>query len=47
LAHQQLATEGLFNLWRVQRLALDRWAADLQRQGVPRPDWQLPRPERY
>jgi hypothetical protein len=47
LAHQPLAAEGLFSLWRVQRLALDRWAAALERQGAPRPDWQLPRPERY
>ena len=47
LAHQALAAEGLFSLWRVQRLALDRWAAALERQGAPRPDWQLPRPERY
>ncbi len=47
LAHQQLAAEGLFNLWRVQRIALDRWAAGLERQGVLKPDWQLPRPERY
>jgi 4-amino-4-deoxy-L-arabinose transferase-like glycosyltransferase len=47
LAHQPLATEGLFQLWRVQRLTLDRWAAALERKGVSAADWQLPRPERY
>jgi len=47
LAHQPVATEGLFQLWRVQRLTLDRWAAALERRGVPSADWQLPRPERY
>ena len=47
LAHQPLAAAGLFDLWRVRRLDLERWAAALQLDGVPGPDWQRPRPERY
>ena len=47
LPHQQLASEGLYRLWRVQRSALARQAAALQQSGVPGPDWQQPRPERY
>ena len=47
LPHQPLAQEGLFALWRVPRLALDRWAASLRAAGAPPPDWQEPRPERY
>ena len=47
LPHQHLASEGLFSLWRVPRPALDRWAIGLRGQGLPVPDWQLPRPERY
>ena len=47
LAHQSLAREGLYQLWRVPRQALDRWAAGLRAAGVPGPDWQRPRPERY
>jgi len=47
LPHQGLASEGLFSLWRVPRQALDRWAIALKARGVPAPDWQLPRPERY
>ena len=47
LPHQRLATQGLFALWRVPRQALQRWAIELKAQGVPAPDWQLPRPERY
>jgi hypothetical protein len=47
LPHQQLATQGLYRLWRVPRAALARQAAALQQAGVPGPDWQQPRPERY
>ena len=47
LPHQPLAQEGLFALWRVPRLELDRWAARLRAAGTPAPDWQRPRPERY
>ena len=47
LPHQPLAAAGLFSLWRVPRPALDRWASTLRSKGVPAPDWQLPRPERY
>jgi hypothetical protein len=47
LAHQTLAADGLFSLWRVPRQSLDQWATQLKRAGVPPPDWQQPRPERY
>ena len=47
LAHQPLAQEGLFALWRVPRQALDQWAQRLRAVGLPPPDWQQPRPERY
>ncbi|WP_010303854.1 glycosyltransferase family 39 protein [Synechococcus sp. CB0101] len=47
LSHQALASEGLFELWRVPRQALDQWAAQLKRAGTPPADWQQPRPERY
>jgi 4-amino-4-deoxy-L-arabinose transferase-like glycosyltransferase len=46
-AHQLLARHGLYALWRVQRSDLDRQAASLRAAGVPAPDWQRPRPERY
>jgi hypothetical protein len=47
LVHQPLAQEGLFALWRVPRQALDQWAQRLRAAGLPPPDWQQPRPERY
>ncbi len=47
LPHQLLGGEGLFQLWRVPRPALQRWAASLKSQGIAAPDWQRPRPERY
>lgn len=47
LRHQALASEGLFDLWRVPRQALDQWAAQLKRSDAPPADWQQPRPERY
>ncbi|MCP9817294.1 glycosyltransferase family 39 protein [Synechococcus sp. GreenBA-s] len=47
LPHERLGSEGLYQLWRVPRPALQRRAAQLRRAGVPAPDWQLPRPERY
>jgi hypothetical protein len=47
LVHKPLAQDGLFSLWRVPRQALDQWAQRLRAAGVPPPDWQQPRPERY
>ncbi len=47
LPHERLGSEGLYQLWRVERLRLQRRAAELRQAGVPAPDWQLPRPERY
>jgi hypothetical protein len=47
LVHQSLAADGLFALWRVPRQSLNAWAQQLRGAGVPPPDWQLPRPERY
>jgi 4-amino-4-deoxy-L-arabinose transferase-like glycosyltransferase len=47
LPHQPLASSGLYRLWRVPRGALEQKAAALRRAGVPGPDWQRPRPERY
>jgi hypothetical protein len=47
LAHQPLGSDGLYRLWRVQRTDLQRWLEALRRRGLPGPDWQRPRPERY
>jgi len=47
LPHQLVDQQGLFALWRVQRMDLQRWSDGLRRQGFPGPDWQRPRPERY
>ena len=47
LPHLLLAHHGLYALWRVQRSDLARHAASLRVAGVPGPDWQRPRPERY
>ena len=47
LPHQPLAAFGLYQLWRVDRLALRRWAAAVGRSGAPAADWRRPRPERY
>ena len=47
LAHQPLGSDGLYRLWRVQRTDLQRWVEALRRRGLPGPDWQRPRPERY
>ncbi|MCP9774124.1 glycosyltransferase family 39 protein [Cyanobium sp. WAJ14-Wanaka] len=44
--HQQLASQGLYRLWRIQRTDL-QGQAELLLQGGQRPDWDLPRPERY
>jgi 4-amino-4-deoxy-L-arabinose transferase-like glycosyltransferase len=43
---EQLASAGIYRLWRLDRRRLERRAAELRRAGV-RPDWQDPRPERY
>ena len=47
LVHQPLGSDGLYRLWRVQRTDLQRWVEALGRRGLPGPDWQRPRPERY
>lgn len=47
LRHQLLARHGLYALWRVSRTDLDAHGASLRRRGLPGPDWQRPRPERY
>lgn len=46
LAPQLLQRSGIYQLWRLQRDALERRAEGLSRSGVS-PDWQQPRPERY
>lgn len=46
LAPIPLAQAGLYRLWRLERSALERRAAELARGGI-RPRWQQPRPERY
>ncbi|MFM1812989.1 MAG: hypothetical protein RLZZ336_1927 [Cyanobacteriota bacterium] len=46
LAPTPLAQAGLYRLWRLERSALERRAAELAREGI-RPRWQEPRPERY
>jgi hypothetical protein len=47
LPHRELSREGLYRLWRVQRLDLQRWVAGLSAHQRIAPDWQRPRPERY
>jgi len=42
----ELARNGLYRLWRLDRRRLERRAAELAAEGVA-PTWQLPRPERY
>ncbi|MFZ9621231.1 MAG: ArnT family glycosyltransferase [Prochlorococcaceae cyanobacterium] len=42
----ELARNGLYRLWRLDRRRLEQRAAELAAQGVE-PTWQLPRPERY
>ena len=46
LAPVPLAQAGLYRLWRLDRSALERRAAQLAQGGI-RPRWQEPRPERY
>jgi 4-amino-4-deoxy-L-arabinose transferase-like glycosyltransferase len=46
LEPSELASSGLYRLWRVERRRLEQRAAALRRQGLS-PTWQLPRPERY
>jgi len=46
LAPIPLAQAGLYRLWRLDRSALERRAAQLAQSGI-RPRWQEPRPERY
>ena len=46
LAPTTLAQAGLYRLWRLERSALERRAAQLAQGGI-RPRWQEPRPERY
>ncbi len=47
LPHELLASAATYELWRLPRPQLQRRAAELRRAGLPGPDWQLPRPERY
>ena len=46
LAPQELGRSSIYRLWRVDRQALERRAADLLRSGE-RISWRDPRPERY
>jgi hypothetical protein len=47
LPHKELAADGIYRLWRVERWQLARRAAQLAAATGIRPDWQKPRPERY
>ena len=47
VAHDTLAQHGLYQLWRVDRLELARQAKGLEEKAAVRPNWQVPRPERY
>eukprot|EP01036_Dinobryon_divergens_P050360 gene50360-67443_t len=47
LPHQELASHGIYRLWRVERWQLARRAGQLVAVSAIRPDWQKPRPERY
>ncbi len=47
VAHDTLAQHGLYQLWRVDRLELARQAKGLEARAAVRPNWQVPRPERY
>jgi len=46
LEPEELASHGIYRLWRVDRRRLDDRARALQQEGVT-PDWRDPRPERY
>ncbi|QPN65333.1 glycosyltransferase family 39 protein [Synechococcus sp. CBW1006] len=46
LEPQELGSDGLYRLWRLQRSQLQRRSAELYAAGE-RPNWQDPRPERY
>jgi hypothetical protein len=46
LTPQLLERRGIYGLWRLDRLQLERRAEQLRRQGVAA-DWSAPRPERY
>ena len=43
---QRLSSEGIYELWRLDRSLLDQRAADLQTEKFL-PSWRVPRPERY
>ena len=47
LPHRELASHGIYRLWRVERWQLARRAGLLAAASALRPDWQKPRPERY
>jgi len=47
LPHLPLDRRAIYALWRVRRADLQAHAAQLRAAGVPPPDWQQPRPERY
>jgi hypothetical protein len=44
--HGTISQFGIYQLWRVNRSALNQRALDLVRQGIPS-TWHLPNPERY
>lgn len=46
LAPEELARQGIYRLWRLDRRSLERRAERLKALGL-RPDWQRPVPERY
>ena len=43
---QRLSSEGIYELWRLDRSQLDQRASDLQAEEFL-PSWRVPRPERY
>ncbi len=47
LGARELAREGLYRLWRVDRTRLEQRAKQLEAATLERPNWTDPRPERY
>ncbi|MEA5443164.1 glycosyltransferase family 39 protein [Cyanobium gracile] len=46
LGASEIASAGVYRLWRLDRRRLEASVANLRRNGFA-PDWQAPRPERY
>ncbi|MCP9931361.1 glycosyltransferase family 39 protein [Cyanobium sp. AMD-g] len=46
LGASEIASAGVYRLWRLDRRRLEASVAQLRRNGIA-PDWQAPRPERY